>query len=373
VTAVILFLGFWVVYTYAGYFLVLLLWGRLKKRRLHPGSPPAELPSAVLVIPVHNEARHLERKLENALSLEYPRDRLEVVAVDDGSTDGSSAIIERYRERGVRLIALEANRGKITALNRAIPLTGGAIIVFTDATAEFAPDALGKLAEAFADPDIGAVSGQLVLREETPQASGTVRVDAYWKLEKAIRKAESKIHSVIGATGAIWALRREFYRALPSDTILDDVALPLQAVRAGRRLLFAEEAVAYEMEAAASGKEFRRKVRTLAGNYQLFRREPWIFNPAQGIAFQVVSHKLLRLLAPFALAGIYVLSWVAGFRALALAQTVFYLAALEGWRLTSRHRRCPPYFSLPFTFCLLNCAALGAFIMYFFAPRRLRW
>jgi len=262
----------------------------------------------------------------------------------------------------------------MSIINRIVPTLSGEIVVFTDASAAFAPDAVELLVGPFSDPAVGAVSGELVLREET-ERSGEVRVDAYWRLEKFIRRREGEIASTIGATGAIYALRRQLFQQLPEDTILDDLLIPLGAVERGYRVVFQSAARAFEKDAVSIREEFRRKVRTLAGNYQAFSRARWALWPGRGIAFAVFSHKLFRLAVPFALLGLFV-ACAAGpplLKPVLVLQAAFYLLALSGWLLTLRGKKITRLFSLPFTFCLLNGAALRAFIVYFFCRRRLIW
>ncbi len=360
-----------VLYTYLGYPLLLILLGARKPRPKPPG--PAGLPRVSLLIPACNEESGIAAKIANSLALDYPPELFEVVVVSDGSTDRTGEIAEEFRERGVRLLSLEKNFGKMEAINRAWPELKGEIVVLTDVSALFEPAAVRELAAEFADPEVGAVSGELILLEEGRR--GRVRVDAYWKLEKFIRRREARLGSVFGATGAIWAIRRELARALPPDTILDDVLLPLQAVRAGKRLIFSQKARARETAPTDPTLEFRRKVRTLAGNYQVFARAPWVFLPRYGLLLQAVSHKLSRLLVPFALAALMplclagppVLRWAAA------AQGAFYLLALWGWAGSRGKRKPLGLTGVPFAFCLLNAAALAAAWRYFLTPGRLRW
>lgn len=360
-----------VLYTYLGYPLLLALLGARKAR---PRTPePGGLPRVSLLIPALNEESGIAAKIANSLALDYPPELLEVVVVSDGSTDRTAEIAEDFRGRGVRLLRLEKNFGKMEAINRAWPGLKGEIVILTDATALFEPAAVRELAAEFADPRVGAVSGELILLEEDRR--GRVRVDAYWRLEKFIRRREARLGSVFGATGAIWAIRRELGRALPPDTILDDVLLPLQAVRAGKRLIFSQKARARETAPTDPAGEFRRKVRTLAGNYQVFARAPWVFLPRYGLLLQALSHKLFRLLVPFALAALMplCLAGPAWLRWAAAGQGFFYLLALWGWAESRGKRKPIGLAGLPFAFCLLNAAALAAAWRYFVTPRRLRW
>ncbi len=362
-------------YTYAGYPLLLRLRIRGKERKT---ADPADFsyPSLSLLIPVYNEERAIAAKLENALALDYPRDRFEVIVVSDGSTDGTERAAARFLRRGVKLFALGGHRGKAAAINRGVSESSGELVVFTDATALFEKEALLRLAAAFADPAVGAASGELILREEA-SAGGELRVDYYWRLEKFIRRAEGMISSCAGATGAIYAVRRRLLRPLPEDTLLDDLVIPLEVVKSGRRVVFVEQARAREEKSAGLRQEFRRKVRTLSGNYQAFARESWSLIPGRSpIAFFLISHKLLRLLSPLllllALGASAFGSGVLLGTALAV-QLGFYLAALAGWAESISGRRPGRLTAVPLTFTLLNAAALKAFALSVILRRPPSW
>lgn len=366
----LIFALLFIFYTYLGYPLLLLALTAGKKPP--PVSAPPDPPPVSLLIPVHNEEEVIVRKLENSLALDYPRDRLEIVVASDGSTDRTAELVQPFLSRSVRLENYPDHRGKMGAINRAVPGLSGKIIVFTDASAFFPPEALKVLVAGFADPAAGAVSGALVLREEA-ESGGELAVDFYWRLEKFIRERESRLYSTVGATGAIWALRRELFRPLPDDTILDDFLLPLAPLRQGRRVRFESRARAYEDRHTDLRAEFRRKVRTLAGNYQAFFRAGWIFRSP--IAFQLISHKLFRLLVPFALLGLLISSAFGppALRPVLYLQAVFYALAAAGLLVVRRGTRPGKPLSLPLTFCLLNGAALKAFWVYFFRRRDPSW
>lgn len=197
-----------VFYTYLGYPLFLL--AVTARRKPGPDLAVPDCPPVSLLIPVYNEEEVIVRKLENALALDYPKDRLEIVVASDGSTDRTAELVRPYLSRSVRLEDYPDHRGKMGAINRAVPGLSGEIIVFTDASAFFPPEALKILLSVFIDPTAGAVSGALILREEA-ESGGELSVDFYWRLEKFIRERESRLYSTVGATGAIWALRRELF------------------------------------------------------------------------------------------------------------------------------------------------------------------
>src|SRR5262249_10337365 len=244
---------------------------------------------------------------------------------------------------GVELAYSPHHAGKAVALNRALRRAKGEIIVFADVRQTFSQDAIRRLVPNFADDTVGAVSGELLLMDESQREAST-EVGLYWRYEKAIRAMESEIHSIAGATGAIYAIRRSLYRDLPENTILDDVLTPLQIVLADQRAVFEPEAKAYDVVACCAISEYGRKVRTLCGNYQLVAYLPQAVLPWRNPIFlQFVSHKLGRLLVPWALLTLFVtnLFMVRGIYAVTfLLQVLWYGFAAGGYFLSKRE--APP-------------------------------
>jgi biofilm PGA synthesis N-glycosyltransferase PgaC len=348
-----------VVYTYLGY--VVLLWLEVRFRN-RPVLEAKITPTVSVVIAAHNEQNNLPAKLENLRLMEYPQDRLQVIVASDGSTDRTADILRAHRST-VDSVILEIANGKASAINQAIKHATGEILVFMDARQQVALDAISNLVSCFADPDVGAVSGELLLIADESQSSDALGV--YWKIEKAIRKLESASGSVVGVTGAIYAIRRDLYTAIPSGTILDDVFVPMHVARQGKRVVFQAAALAYDKLSPAKGKEFSRKVRTLTGNYQLLRLAPWMLSFSNPLLFRLVSHKLLRLVVPFFLLLMFVSSAAEpGFfyRIAFWAQVAMYLAAILGAASPSAKRFKPV--SVAYTFVMLNVAAAAAFLNF---------
>ncbi len=237
--------------------------------------------------------------------------------------------------------------GKALALNAGVAAARHDVLVFADARQTFAPDALRELVSALADPRVGGVSGELVLDCESASTDSAIGdgVGAYWRYEKWLRRHESLVGSIVGSTGAIYALRRELWQPLPPDTILDDVLAPMRAVLSGARVVFEGSARAYDRVASAASTEFQRKTRTLAGNYQILRLEPRLLVPfVNPVWIQFVSHKLGRLVVPYALCALLMSSAVLATRhwayAVALAvQLAFYGLAFYGGVLERRGRQ----------------------------------
>lgn len=286
--------------------------------------PPA--PVSVLIA-VRNGDAHLRRKLESVLALDYPRDCLEIIVASDGSTDQTEAIARELAPRGVRLLALPA-AGKPSALNAAIQAATGEILFITDVRQPLEPASLRRLVACFADPRVGAASGDLVLMQG--ETAGEAAIDAYRRFESWLRIKLSTLDSMFGATGAIYAIRRRLVRPMPADLLLDDSYLPLHAFFQGYRLVFEPEARAYDYPAPVA-TEFRRKVRTLAGVWQLLKYYPQLLGPANRMWLDFVSYKLGRLLLPFLLLAVAASSFFlpGPWRTAALgAQATGYLAAL---------------------------------------------
>ena len=328
-----------VAYVYVGYPLLVALWAKAVRRVPRKPSPEgiASWPSISIVVAARNEAHRLRARVENLLEIPYPG-RRDVIVVSDGSTDDPAAVLRGLGPH-VELIALPAG-GKPTALNAGAEAARGEILVFADARQRFSPETLMALVANFADPRVGGVTGELVLDAESHEDASTVGegVGLYWVYEKWLRRNESLVWSTLGATGAIYALRRAVWRPLPADTLLDDVLAPMRAVLAGWRVVFEEQARAFDRAAADAAAESRRKVRTLAGNYQILSQEPRLLLPiVNPVWLQYVSHKIGRLFVPWALVAWLVSSaalvfegWVYG--AAFGVQALFYgLAAYGGW------------------------------------------
>lgn len=313
-----------VLYTLIGYPVLLHL---LAARRQRPVRREFSPRTVSVLLPVFNGERFLAAKLESLLSLDYPAGLVEIFVLSDGSTDSTPEIAARFASRGVRFHPLP-HAGKAAALNTGLTLAQGEILFLTDVRQPLEPSSLRNLVACFADPAVGAVSGELIIRDgETLEEAN---VGLYWKYEKFLRKKLSAIDSVLGATGCIYAMRRHLARPLPPGCLLDDMFLPLQAFFAGYRIIFEETARAYDYPTSLDS-EFRRKVRTLAGNYQLIGYMPSLLGPGNRLWIHFVSHKLARLLLPFALILLLLTAPLLPFPwnvACLSAQVAFYLLAL---------------------------------------------
>jgi biofilm PGA synthesis N-glycosyltransferase PgaC len=311
--------------------------------------------------------------LLNLASLRYPPDLLQVIVVSDGSTDRTNQILSAWQDSNRQVALFAARLGKANALNQGVARATGEIICFTDARQTLAPDGLTRLVTNFADSSVGCASGALMVNG--PRAGHSEKSPSlYWRLEKSIRNWEGLVGSTVGATGAFYAIRKCLYWPLPAGLILDDVYAPLQIARQGSRVIFDSHAVAWDDFAPSPKQEFRRKVRTLAGNYQLLQIAPWLLTASNPLLVQFVCHKLLRLMVPFALVGVlastlWLRTGIFGL-ALTLQAVVYLLAALTIWR--PKFGREIRISNAALEFVVLNAAALVAFV-YFISGRKVLW
>ncbi len=328
-------------------------------------------PSGTLLIAAFNEEAHIEAKLRNSLALDYPKDRLEIVVASDGSTDATNTIVERFRARGVRLLAMRDHLGKAPMLSRIVPLLRGEIIVFSDASSELEPQALRRLLRPFADPRVGCVSG-LYRVKPTGDVRGAGE-GLYWRYETFLKRQESRLHSILGAHGAFYAIRASLFERLSDSSVNDDYLIPMRIVARGFRAVYEPSAVCWESESAVSLRgEFSRRRRIAVGNCQQVIELAHLLNPWRGwIALCFFSHKLLRTLAPlFMLALLFCALWLpAPWSAVVVTlQLLLYGSAAIGYRC-QRRGRMVMWLSAPMYFCLGNLAMLAGLIK-FVAHRR---
>ena len=347
-----------VFYVYIGYPMLLMAWRALARRPVQ--KRPYE-PTASLIIAMHNEAGNVVRKMRNCQELDYPPAKLQVIVSLDAATDSTPDLLRDCALPGLAIVSTSLRQGKAMAVNRGVAAATGEILVFGDAGQSLEPHAVRELVANFADESVGAVSGALVLLDacgrEARDAAG-----AYWRYEKVLRGMESDIHSVPGATGAIYAVRRSLFVPLPQGTLLDDVVVPMQIVLAGYRAILDPSARAYDVATNSTACEYHRKRRTCAGNYQLLAQMPDLLLPWRNpIFFQFVSHKVARLLVPYGLAALFVSNlfllrdmYLAAFT----AQVLFYGMAAAGRWIGFRAAL------LPYTFVLMNWATLTGLFQF---------
>lgn len=361
---------FWVavaviLYTYVFFPALVFVRGRLVRR---PFKTAEITPSMTMVIAAHNEAAGIGAKLDNLLSLDYPRDRLEVIVASDGSNDGTNEIVQSYAAQNVKLLALK-RQGKAPALDAAVAASHGEILIFSDANSMYAPGALRALARPFADAEVGGVAGnQVYLSKQSEGLSGDGE-KSYWGFDRKLKQSQSKSGNAISATGAIYAIRRSLFRGVPVG-VTDDFANSTDVIVQGYRLVFAPDAIAYEPVAGTGKVEFGRKVRVMTRGLRgvlVVRRE--LLNPLRYgfYALQLFSHKVLRRLVVFPLLLLLLVSpllWSRGivYQAATALQLAFYGCGLLGWLLRNGRLGRLKLFTIPFFFCMVNVASLIAAI-----------
>lgn len=347
-------------YVYVGY--AAWLWLRAKWRPWPVRRGHVE-PLVSVVMVVRNEEDVLKQKLRNLLELDYPENNFQIVVVSDGSTDGTESILREHAHNPqVHVMLNQLAGGKAAGLNAGVSIAHGDVVVFTDARQQIERGAIRLLMENFVDPEVGAVSGELMLGDPVTGETGR-GMGLYWQIEKQVRELEAAAGSVVGATGALYAVRRELVVEIPAETILDDVFIPMNVARQRFRVVFDERARAWDRPDLGTHREFRRKVRTLTGNYQLLQLAPWLLRKENPLRFEFISHKLIRLAVPFALVlALAASEFLPGplYRAAFWIQLGFYGLSVLGW---TRWNLGPlsRLSDAAYTFVALNAAALVAF------------
>jgi cellulose synthase/poly-beta-1,6-N-acetylglucosamine synthase-like glycosyltransferase len=347
-----------IIYTYF-VFPVLTVWRGLLAPRPYQQAP--HTPTVSLIIAAYNEAESIGARLENILLLDYPPEKLEVIVASDGSQDETNNIIRAYSDQGIKLLPLP-RQGKAAALNAAVSVAGGDILVFTDANSLFAPQTLRRLMEPFVDPHVGGVAGNqryLMHAAASPTGEGE---KSYWNLDRLLKQFQSRAGNTISATGAIYAIRHSLFLPVP-EGVTDDFVTSTRVIAQGRRLVFVPEATAFEPVAGAREHEFSRKVRVITRGLRavLFMRQ--LLNPfSYGFySLQIFSHKLLRRLMVFPLLLLLVTSpllWSQGlfYQLVTVGQAAFYGLAAAGFLLEGSRAGRVKLFSLPVYFCMVNAA-----------------
>ncbi len=348
-------------YIYVGYPALVLLRAWLFPKPVQKAPHRA---SVSVLISVYGEVAPLEAKLRSLFAATGAEQIREVLVGGDGPQPGLRDGVARIGDARVRVVEFPERRGKPSVLNDLMRECSGEIVVLTDARQTVSGGALTALLENFSDPTVGVVSGELIFVSEPGATSAARGIGAYWRYEKLIRRSESAFGSVPGATGALYAIRRELLEAIPPETLLDDVAIPMRAIQRGYRCVFESRAEVYDTPSSDARKESLRKRRTIAGNAQLVRQWPWLLNPARNSAwFAFLSHKLARLLSPFLL----ILAWIANlllleqplYWVLGAGQLLLVLMGVCGWLLGLIHVRAGPM-GIPMMFLALNLSTLLA-------------
>lgn len=373
---------FLIVYTFVGYGFVLYFLVKIKGvfKKPYVFTTEAALPTVTVLIAAYNEEDIIEDKIENTLLLNYPKDKVQVIFITDGSSDSTADKIRGFSE--ITLLHQDIRAGKMAAIKRAIPSIKGEITVFTDANTFLNKDALLELVKHYQNPKVGAVAGEKrILVEETADASSAGE-GFYWKYESKLKKWDYELYSNVGAAGELFSIRTNLYQPVESDTIIDDHMIAMRIAENG--YIIAYEPAAYAMETASADvkEELKRKIRIAAGGIQSILRLKKAANPFNNpvFTFQYISHRVLRwTITPFLLFLVFILNVVIAvdtqspfYVVFLVLQVLFYLLSLTGLYFESRNIRVKALF-IPYYFCVMNYAVLAGIIRYYKKNQSAAW
>ena len=358
-------------FAYFGYPLTLLLIARLRRREVKRNP---FFPLVTLIITVYNEEKRIREKLQNTLSLDYPRDKLQILVTSDGSTDATNGIVESYAQQGVELLPVTRRGGKENAQKEAVRVARGEIFIFSDVATQLHPDGLTQIVANFADPAVGCVSSvdRVIDKDGRPGGEG-----AYVRYEMWLRALESQVHSLVGLSGSFFAARREVCRDFSAD-MQSDFRTLLNSMRLGLRGVSDPSAIGYYFDVADGRREFDRKVRTVLRGLTVFFRNLEFLNPVRYgfFSYQFFCHKLLRWMVPLFLviafaSNLYLAPDSPWYSALLMGQICFYATAIWVWQRSS-----PPAHALlriSAYFVTVNAAIMLAWWRYFRGQRLVMW
>lgn len=349
---------FLVFYTYGGYSILVIALSRF----FHNDVKKQDItPKVTFLITAYNEEKNLAQKLDNTLSLDYPKDRLEILVASDGSTDRTDEIVKGYADKGVRLLRVEGRVGKTGTQNAAVKAATGEIIIFSDATTTYEKMNIRNLVRNYADPEVGAVSGRYEYFNPTGAAIGTGNI-LFWKYENLIKSSQTRIKTISGCCGCIYSVRKNAYEPLPPD-IISDLCEPLKILEKGYRIVFEADAVAYEETTEKASEEFNMRIRVISRGMRGLLYMKKLFNPFRFpfVSFQLFSHKVLRWLVPFFMLAILVANLFlldSAFYKITMAlQATFYAMAALAWLGEKANLRLK-VFSIPLYFSTVNIASV---------------
>jgi len=380
------FLLFIIVYTYVGYGILLFIIIKIK-RAFNIGNTikidTAYEPEVTLFIAAYNEKDYVEAKMKNTLGLEYPKDKLKIIWITDGSDDGTPELLKGYPNTTVH--HLDARNGKIGAMNRGMSFVKTPIVIFSDANTNLGKESIRRIVNLFSSSKVGCVSGEKrIIDKESDVASGAGE-GIYWKYESALKKWDAELYSVVGAAGELFAIRTELYRHVEKDTILDDFMISLRVAQDGYTIQYDSEAYAIESASANVKEELKRKIRISAGGIQSVVRLRSLLNifKYRTLSFQYISHRVLRwTLTPLSLLLLIPLSFVLAFNEGVLdfniysilfwLQILFYVAALTGWFLENKSIKIKLLF-VPYYFFIMNLSVVLGFFRYMKKSQSVNW
>jgi cellulose synthase/poly-beta-1,6-N-acetylglucosamine synthase-like glycosyltransferase len=377
---------FIVFYAYLGYGIVLYFLIRLKRFFKKPTEIPnlsTELPEVTLFITAYNEKDFIVRKQKNNYSLDYPREKLKILWVTDGSDDGSEKILKQYKD--VVVLHEDERRGKINAMNRGIKYVNSPFVVFSDANTLLSENSILEIVRLFINPKVGCVSGEKrIFKKENDTAVG-VGEGIYWRYESKLKQWDAELYSVVGAAGELFAVRTELYQPVEPDTLLDDFIISLRIAMQGYTIQYSPEAYAMERSSANVREEMKRKIRIAAGGMQsVIRLYPLMNVFRYGVlSFQYISHRVLRwTLAPLSLPFIFIMNLLLAnntgifaftfYSIIFWTQILFYATALIGWYLENKQLRVKALF-IPYYFCIMNLSIYLGVKRYFSRQQSVNW
>ena len=370
---------FVVFYHFIGYGLLLTVLVKLKKKKPQwPNLEDEDLPNVTLLVAAYNEEEIIEDKIKNSLALNYPKDKLQIAFVTDGSSDGTNNIIQKYPQ--TKLFFEAPRKGKISAVNRVMPLINTPYTVFTDANVMINADGLRKMINQFQDLRVAAVSGEkTILKQEEDSASGTGE-GFYWKYESFLKRKDAEYNTMVGSAGELFAIRTHLYQPIDKNTLIEDFVMTMQLAAQGYKVAYEPGAIAMETSSATMQEEQKRKVRISAGGIQaVIKLLPLLnFFKYGRLTFQYVSHRALRwTLLPFALVGAYIsailLAQESWFFDLAFRlQTIFYLLAMVGYVLREAKTKAKAL-HIPYYFVFMHICVVLGWIRYFKGNQKVTW
>jgi poly-beta-1,6-N-acetyl-D-glucosamine synthase len=367
-------------YTYLGYGALVFVLAKLKERKgLHESLPDDQLPAVTVVIAAYNEARYIEEKISNTLSLDYPADKLRLLIVTDGSDDGTPEIVARHAR--VTHMHLPERRGKIHAVNRVMRAVDSPIVVFSDANTSLNSLAIKNLVRHYQDEAVGGVAGEKRIATKDADNASASGEGLYWKYESFLKKKDSHLHAVMGAAGELFSVRTSLFEEPPVNMIIEDFYMSLRIVAKGYRFIYEPEAYATETASATIADEWKRKVRISAGGFQAISKLWPLLNPFKHgvVTFQYISHRVLRwTLAPLSLVVMFVASIVLAaqgsilYAGLLGGQLLFYWIALIGYLLRDRKIAVKGFF-VPFYFSVMNLSVFAGFARFVKGKQSVVW
>lgn len=377
---------FIIVYTYVGY--GILLFVIIKIRRFFKIGKKVEIdpsyePEVTLFIAAYNEKDYVEAKMKNTLALEYPKEKINIIWVTDGSDDGTPDLLKGYSNTTVH--HLDERNGKIGAMNRGMDFVKTPIVIFSDANTNLGKESIRRIVNLFGNPKVGCVSGEKrIVDKESDVASGAGE-GIYWKYESALKKWDAELYSVVGAAGELFAIRTKLYRHVEKDTLLDDFMISLRVAKDGYTIQYDPEAYAIETASANVKEELKRKIRISAGGIQSIVRLRSLLNIFKygTLSFQYISHRVLRwsltpLCLVFLIPVLFVIAVNDGllsfnlYATLFWLQVLFYAAALLGWFLENRETRVKILF-IPYYFFIMNLSVVLGLFRYMKNTQSVNW